>query len=104
MSRQPWTPAEDRRLRALAKTQRCRRIADLMGRTEFSVYHRVKALGLSLRKNGDAHWNTIHSEAYVELARTLHEEGHAPSRIRERLGINKGTLDGILYYGHRLGN
>lgn len=102
MAGKAWTRGEDKRLRQMAPRLGSAAVAQALGRSQHGVRHRARLLGIDFRKCGEAHWGARHSEAFVEFARHLHEAGHSPSAIRDRLGLRKGTADSILYFRHRL--
>ena len=54
-----------------------------------------------MRKHGDNHHRTRHSDATVERARTMHDEGIKPTLISNELGISLDTINDWIYYRTR---
>ena len=101
MSGRLWTKAEDARIRALAATCNSTAIAAVLDRTSDAVKHRARRIGVSLKKCGDNAPNVKYSDALIEAARQLHDQGYGPRWIASRLNINEWTLRSALYYRQR---
>jgi hypothetical protein len=79
-------------------------IAERLGtRTRAAVIARGRLLHISLMSYGEHHPAAKYSDALVEQARTLHDEGIKPRAIAEQLGIPVGAVKSFVYYQHRLG-
>lgn len=101
MAGRAWERSEDQRLRAMASTASSIEIGVALGRTREAVMHRARVLKISLLKTGDAAPNTKYSDALIENARQLHDQGYGPRWIAKRLEINERTLKSALYYQQR---
>ena len=64
---------------------------------------KAHARKISLILYGERHPAAKYSDALVEEARILHDEGIAPKAIAERLGVPRGTIRSFVEYKHRLG-
>ena len=102
MAGRAWERSEDQRLRAMAPNASSKEIAAALGRTRDAVMHRARVLRISLLKTGDAAPNTKYSDALIEKARQLHDQGYGPRWIAKRLEINECTLRAALYYRQRV--
>jgi hypothetical protein len=80
-----------------------REIAKRLGRTYDAVMLRAKQLKISVRIYGEGHHKARHSDAIVEEARRLHEEGEKPRAIAKRLGVPYQTIGSFVGYNRCLG-
>lgn len=102
MSGPLWTAAEDAVIRKHVATCTSAQIGAMLGRGAGSVRMRVVTLGISLRKVGDAHPNTRYSDALVEQARRMYEDGHKPARIGRELGMGPRKVADLVAFRCRL--
>lgn len=101
MAGRPWTPDELDRLRDMAATSSSYEIAAAQGRGADGVKHAARRRGIALRKCGELCPNARYSDALIEKARVLHEQGYGPRWISKRLEINEHTLRSALYFAQR---
>jgi len=98
-----WTDEETRLLRELAGQVPARVIAERIGRTHPVVKARAHLLKIDLRLFGERCPWAKHSDAVVEQARTLHDEGMGPEAIARHLNIPRSSVRNFIYYQSRLG-
>lgn len=92
-----WTEQEDTILRGHAKTYSARQIAVMLGRSPKAVSSRAIRLGISLRKRGEYHPSSRHSDKTVRAAFHLCEQGYSSKRIAGELNVPLGTILQWLY-------
>lgn len=97
----PWTPSEDAVIRREGGGKTAAQIGLMLGRTTNAVHQRAYRLKVSLQKCGDADYRTKYSDAVVEQARRLHEEGIGPAEISQRLGVPYASIKQFMYYAGR---
>lgn len=98
-----WEPAEDFAIRRLARSQTAWQIGQSIDRSERAVFIRAQRLGVRLQKEGDRRPGHRWSDAVVEQARCLHDEGKGPAYIAKALGIPRNTVRAFVHYRYRLG-
>ena len=96
-----FTRSEITLIRNLARSHTAQQIADMTGRSRRSIANKALALGISMKKNGDNHYNVKHSDHDIELCRTLYDEGLPIRDISEKMEINQGHLSNILHFHKR---
>lgn len=85
MSRNPWTPAEDKALRTLAGKQSCPTIGAAIGRSSSSVYDRLRKLGLPTRALGEHHHRAKLTNLQAAMVATLLDAGFTAPEIKTAL-------------------
>lgn len=81
-----WTTTQDKKLREMAGKFPASEIARVIGRTQKAVNYRIKALGLSGRLYGEAHWAAKITELQARMIRTLRTNGFSNREIKAALG------------------
>jgi hypothetical protein len=99
-----WTHQEIRILRELAGRVPCKEIAARLGRTCQAVMSKAQSMKLSLKLYGERSPQAKYSDAFVEQARTLYDEGVKPKAIAARLSIPYYRVQAFVYYRDRLGS
>jgi hypothetical protein len=98
-----WTHQETRLLRELAGKVSVTEIAERLGRTINATKYKAHQLKVNLILYGERHPGTKQSDALVEQARILYDEGLMPKAIALRLGIPYSTAKYFVEYRVRLG-
>lgn len=96
-----FTRSEITLLRNLARSHTAQQIADMTGRSRRSIANKAFELGISMKKNGDAHYNVKHSDHDIELCRALYDEGLPIREISEKMEIPANYLSNILHFRKR---
>ncbi len=98
-----WTRAEDRALRTGAGTLTSAELAAKLGRSARSVQLRAAYIGVSLARFGDRHHAAKVTDAQIEHARTLSDDGLSGAEIARRLAlpIHSQHLNACLRYSSR---
>lgn len=68
-----------------AATHTARQIGEMLGRTRLSVKRKAYELGIKMRKSGDNHYLTKHTDHEIELCRALYDEGLNCRQIAEKM-------------------
>lgn len=76
-----FTPEEDKVLKKYARTKTQGELAQILDRPLGGVTRRLKILGLSTMKHGDAHWNVKVDSLRMSMVHTLLDAGYAPSEV-----------------------
>jgi hypothetical protein len=98
-----WTYQEVKVLRQLAGKVPPKEIAARVGRTHRATREKARRLGVALQLYGEIHHVAKYSDALVEEARTMYDEGLGPTAIAKQLGIPLGAVQTFIYYKWRLG-
>lgn len=88
----PFTDAELQILRQHAATHTRQQIADMLGRSRKVVLNKLNAMGISVVKRGDRHYNVKHSDHDIELCRLLHQDGVPPGVIAEKMEMSRNYV------------
>lgn len=97
-----WEPTEDLTLRRMAATSTAWQIGQALGRSQRSVWCRAQRLGVRLQKEGERRHGCRWSDAQVERARSLHDEGYGPARISRAIGVPVNAIKNFVHYRRRL--
>lgn len=99
----PWSHEEIKMLRELAGTMPARMIAERIGRNFAATRVKARQLRIGLTCYGEHCSWAKYSNALVEEARSLHDEGIGATEIAKRLGVPLSSIEDYIYYRRRLG-
>jgi len=76
-----FTPEEDAILKKYAPLKTQAELAQILNRPPGGICSRLKRLGLSTAKHGDAHWNVKVDGLRMQMIHCLLDAGYAPSEV-----------------------
>lgn len=88
-------------IRKHGRTHTAQQIGNMIGRSRRSVANKAFELGISMKKNGDNHYNVKHSDHDIELCRAMFDDGLSVREIAEKMEIKQEYLSNILHFHKR---